>query len=88
MSLNYSDLDESGEQRLLQNLQSFRVFGGRKHGQLQDGYISDGFADYRIYIKLLMCELKILLLPLYLRIQQKLNEGDDEEDGSIRGTVG
>ena len=29
---------------------------------------NDGFQDYRIYIRLLMCELKILLLPLFSRI--------------------
>ena len=83
------DPDDSQDQRLLTNMQSFRHFGGRKHGVLQEGQIQDGFYDYRIYIRLLMCELKILLLPLYQRLVRTVNRPDgDDMDGSIRGTIG
>lgn len=83
------DQDDSQDQRLLTNMQSFRQFGGRKHGVLQEGQIQDGFYDYRIYIRLLMCELKILLLPLYQRLLRTVNRQDgDDMDGSIRGTIG
>ena len=36
-----------------------------------------------------MCELKILLLPLYQRLVRTVNRQDgDDMDGSIRGTIG
>ena len=38
----------------------------------------DGFADFKIFIKLLVCELKILLLPVYLKSKSLSSHEHDE----------
>ena len=66
-SLSDEESLNSEQRMVVENLLPHRKFGGHGEGQLR-GSIMDGFADYRIYIKLLSCELKILMLPLYLQM--------------------
>ena len=81
----YSQADDdslNSEQRhMVENLLPARKFGGKTHGVLT-GSIEDGFADYRIYIKLLRSELKILLLPIYLNMIRMMDQHNQSNLGA------
>lgn len=51
-------------------LKAGRVIGGKRQGMKQPDQRQDlpGFEDYTLYIRLLKCELKILLMPIYLSL--------------------
>ena len=66
---------------MVENLLPARKFGGKTHGVLT-GSIEDGFADYRIYIKLLRSELKILLLPIYLNMIRMMDQHNQSNLGA------
>ena len=50
-----------------------RRIGGTEQGKFFTGEerkLLDGFEDFRLYIKLFMMELKILLMPTYLSLMR------------------
>jgi hypothetical protein len=56
------------------DLKSYRDLNEDSLGVRREARIdSDGFADFKIFIKALMCEIKILLLPIYLKIKEDMN---------------
>ena len=42
----------------------------------------NGFEDYTLYIKLLIVELKIMLMPIYKSLQKRKNEHDESYLGT------
>ena len=51
---------------IMHNLQPQRRIGGLNHGKIVESQgMLNGFEDYTLYIKLLIVELKILLMPIY-----------------------
>ena len=67
-----SDAPSSGGEatQLAAALKAGRVIGGKRQGMKQPDQRQDlpGFEDYTLYIRLLKCELKILLMPIYLSL--------------------
>lgn len=62
---------------IMQNLQPQRKIGGARHGQLIENVgMLNGFEDYTLYIRLLIVELKILLMPIYKSLEKSRNEHD------------
>ena len=60
-----------------------RVIGGNHHGQLVENQpMLNGFDDYTLYIKLLIIELKILLMPIYKSLERSKNEHDESNLGA------
>ena len=51
---------------------SLSKIGGADDGKLltlEENKTLDGFEDYTLYIKLMMAELKILLIPIFLSLK-------------------
>ena len=69
---DFSDAPSSGREEapLGAMLKAGRVIGGKRQGMKQPDQRQDlpGFEDYTLYIRLLKCELKILLMPIYLSL--------------------
>lgn len=60
-----------------------RVIGGANHGQIMDNAgMLNGFEDYTLYIKLLITELKILLMPIYISLERSKNEHEESYLGA------
>ena len=60
-----------------------RLIGGTKSGQIfEEGPALHGFEDYTLYIKQLIVELKILLLPIYQSILRGQNEHNESHLGA------
>ena len=64
-------------------LKAGRVIGGKRQGEKQPDQRQDlpGFEDYTLYIRLMKCELKILLMPIYLSLLRGKGHANASSNG-------